>query len=121
MRPSDPDFRVVPVVLDDLVALQVDAEARGFSTRWSSVDALLGAVAPSSIHLVTLLRERRHGQVRSYRCLVLHWSASAARGATVTFDIAPDRLLALPALMLDADSGTAFARIAALLPVEAKE
>ncbi len=111
VEPTDLDFRVARASRDDLVALQVDAETRGFSTRWSSVEALLRAVGPAPVYLRPLLRERRHGQLRSYRCLVIYSTASAVGGAVATVDVAPERLRQLPALGLDAESRVAFSRV----------
>jgi hypothetical protein len=108
---TDEDFCVVEATRDDLVALQVDAEARGFGTRWSSVEALVSGVGPSPVYLRPLLRERRDGQLRSYRCLVLYSLAGAGGGGVTTFDVVPERLKQLPALTLDAQSRLVISRM----------
>ena len=91
---TDVDFRACDVTLADLIELQGDAERRGFSTRWTSVDALRAQVDDGPILLMTLLRGERHGALRAYRCLVRFRPRDQSEGDPVvtTLDVAPNRL-----------------------------
>jgi hypothetical protein len=71
IRPSDPDFRICLVDFNTLLEIQSDAERLGFATRWTSVDALSGQAKEQDAVLQTLMREKRAGAIRSYRCLLL--------------------------------------------------
>jgi len=71
IRPSDPDFRICLVDFNTLLELQSDAERLGFATRWTSVEALPSQVKEGDAVLQTLMREKREGVLRSYRCLLL--------------------------------------------------
>ena len=71
IRPSDSDFRICLVDFNTLVEIQSDAERLGFATRWTSVDALRGQAREQDAVLQTLMREKRAGVIRSYRCLLL--------------------------------------------------
>ncbi|WP_405684063.1 hypothetical protein [Streptomyces sp. NBC_00057] len=54
---TDPDFRVCQISFDALIAIQLEAERRGWATRWSSVDALRSQVRDSAVVLQSLMRE----------------------------------------------------------------
>ena len=91
--PSDLDFRICLVDFNTLLELQSDAERLRFSTRWSSVDALRGQAKEQDAVLQTLMRERRAGVIRSYRCLLLFSAlGGAASGVLATIDLDPARL-----------------------------
>lgn len=99
VAPTDGDFRLCEVTLDELAGLQVDAELRGFATRWTSVHALRSQVDDRPVVLMTLLRETRGEDVRAFRCLLrCHPVEASADSAAVaaTIDVAPDRLQELP-------------------------
>lgn len=69
VRSSDPDFRICLVDFNTLLEIQSDAERLGSATRWTSVDALRGQAREQDAVLQTLMREKRAGVIRSYRCL----------------------------------------------------
>jgi hypothetical protein len=79
IRPSDPDCLVCLVDFNTLIEIQSDAERLGSSARWTSVDGLRGQVKERDALLRMLMREKREGVIRSYRCLLLF---SAVDGAT---------------------------------------
>lgn len=105
---DDSDFRVFVADREDLLALQRDAESRQWGTRWSSSEALTRAVGQSTLYICPFLRERRNGQLRSYRCFVLHSLPEPGAGGVSTLDIAPERLEGLRTLVLDGPSRRAF-------------
>lgn len=73
-----------------LVDMQLEAELRGFATRWSSTAALETQVDKTTILVMPLLREERLGTLRAYRCWVLFSALGEdAVGGVTTFDIAP--------------------------------
>jgi hypothetical protein len=112
IRPSDPDFRVCLIDFNTLLELQSDAERLGFATRWSSVEALRDQVKERDAVLQTLMREKREGVIRSYRCLLLFSAVDgAAAGALATIDLDLARLESLDRLDRDPDVRKAFARI----------
>jgi hypothetical protein len=93
---TDPDFRVCRIGFDTLVQIQLDAELQGFATRWSSVEALRGQVKDDAVFLQSLMREKRDGVVRSYRCLVVFSMLDGEdAGGVVTIDIDPVRFQSL--------------------------
>lgn len=67
MRMTDPDFKVSQITFETLVELQRQAEQQGWSTRWSSVEALYAQVKADKIFLQPILREERAGALRAYR------------------------------------------------------
>jgi hypothetical protein len=115
IRPSDPDFRICLVDFDTLLELQSDAERLGFATRWTSVDALRGQVKEQGAVLQTLMREKREGVIRSYRCLLLFSAADdITAGGLATIDLTLARLESLGRLDRDPDVRKAFVRIFSL-------
>lgn len=111
IQATDADFRVCSVSLDELLQLQAHAEERGLSARWSSANALSSQVRDSPILLLTFLRQGRP-VMHAYRCLALFDAASPRNGTSITtFDIAPDRLAALPRLDRDSDVRAALAQL----------
>jgi hypothetical protein len=113
--PSDPDFRICLVDFNTLLELQSDAERLRFSTRWSSVDALRGQAKEQDAVLQTLMRERRAGVIRSYRCLLLFSALDgAASGGLATIDLDPARLESLDRLDRDSNVRKALVRIFSL-------
>ncbi len=72
---TDPDFRMCQISFDTLLAIQLEAEERGWATRWTSVDALRSQVREEVV-LQSLMREERGGvaepvnliETRSCRC-----------------------------------------------------
>ena len=71
IRPTDRDFLLSEISFDELVEIQLEAESRGWGTRWTSVEALRRQVAEAPLLLKSLLREERNGLVKAYRCLAL--------------------------------------------------
>ncbi|GAB3883668.1 hypothetical protein ACFQ1S_18365 [Kibdelosporangium lantanae] len=104
VRSSDADFRVCQIGFDDLLAIQLDAENRGWATRWSSVDALRGQVGAGPVVLRPLLREERDGVLRAYRCLVMFSIVDdQGRGGVATVDVDPGRFESLDRIDRDPD------------------
>ncbi|WP_132299403.1 hypothetical protein [Kribbella sp. VKM Ac-2568] len=104
IQSTDDDFRVCTISLDELAGLQTSAEQNGFSTRWTSVQALRRQVLNAPILLMTFLREERFEALRAYRCLLLFEAiVPKAEAALTNFDVAPERLAELPRLDRDAD------------------
>ncbi|KPI04473.1 hypothetical protein OK074_4607 [Actinobacteria bacterium OK074] len=115
IRSTDPDFRICQISFETLLAIQLEAEGRGWATRWSSVDALRSQVRDGSVVLQSLMREERGGVVWAYRCLVL-FSAVDGKGAggISTIDIDPARFESLERLDRDPAVREAFARMFSL-------
>ncbi|MFI6675254.1 hypothetical protein [Kribbella sp. NPDC050470] len=112
---TDPDFRICQISFDTLIEIQAEAEARGWGTRWTSMDALRGQVKEGAVFLQALMREERGGVVRSYRCLVLFPLADGAdAGGVATIDLDPARFESLVRLDRDLDVRTALVRIFSL-------
>jgi hypothetical protein len=112
---ADPDFRVCQISFETLLEIQLDAETRGWATRWTSVDALRSQVKEEAAFLQSLMREERGGTVRTYRCLVLFSTVdSREAGGIATIDLDPARFLSLDRLDRDPDVRKALARIFSL-------
>jgi hypothetical protein len=104
IRPTDPDFRICSVNFDILLEIQSDAEKLGYATRWSSVDMLRAQVKEREAVLQTLMREKREGVIRSYRCLLLFSAVDGtAAGGVATIDLNLSRLESLERLDRDPD------------------
>ena len=87
---DDPDFRVCRISFQTLLDIQLEAQERGWGTRWSSVDAVRSQVREAEIILQSLMREEHEGTVRSYRCLALFSTADGdPSGGLATIDVAP--------------------------------
>lgn len=115
IRSADPDYRVCQISFDMLIQFQLEAESRGWATRWTSVDALRGQVKEEIILLQPLMREERGGNVRAYRCLVLFSTVDGSgAGGLATIDLSPERFESLERLDRDPDVRKAFARVFAL-------
>lgn len=115
IRPSDPDFRICLVDFSTLLEIQSDAERLGFSTRWTSADALRSQVKERSAILQTLMREKRDGVIRSYRCLLLFSAADdATAGGLATIDLDLARLESLSRIDRDLDVRKALNRVFSL-------
>jgi hypothetical protein len=101
---ADSDFRVCRISFDTLLEIQLEAEDRGFATRWTSVDALRGQVKEDVVFLQSLMREERAGALHAYRCLLL-FSARNGRdaGGVATIDLDPARLESLERVDRDED------------------
>ncbi|MGV9849384.1 hypothetical protein ACWDWU_11425 [Streptomyces sp. NPDC003442] len=109
---TDPDFRVCHISFDTLLAIQLEAEGRGWATRWSSVDALRSQVKEGSVVLQSLMREERGGVVRAYRCLLLFSTMDDGdAGGVATIDLDPARFESLERLDRDPDTRKALARM----------
>jgi hypothetical protein len=115
IRSSDPDFRICLIDFNTLVEIQLDAERLGYVTRWTSVDALRGQVKERAAVLQTLMREKRDGVIRSYRCLLLFSTMeNGAAGGVATIDLDLARLESLDRLDRDRDVREALSRIFSL-------
>jgi hypothetical protein len=115
IQSSDPDFRVCRISFDALLEIQLEAEERGWATRWTSVDALRGQVKEETAFLQSLMREERGGVVRAYRCLLLFSAVEGGgAGGIVTIDLDPARFESLERLDRDPDVRKSFARIFSL-------
>ncbi|MFG2463471.1 hypothetical protein ACGFWE_41385 [Streptomyces sp. NPDC048523] len=112
---TDSDFRVCQIDFETLLAIQVEAEERSLTTRWSSVDALRSQVREGAVVLQSLMREERGGTVRAYRCLVLFSSADGEEsGGIATVDLTPERFESLERLDRDSDVRKALVRMFSL-------
>jgi hypothetical protein len=115
IRPTDTDFRVCLISFEMLLGIQLEAQERGWATRWSSADALRSQVKGDAVVLQSLMREEREGAVRSYRCLVLFSTADGGpSGGLATIDVAPPTFEALERLDQNLAVSQAFARMFAL-------
>ncbi|MFE7663264.1 hypothetical protein [Streptomyces celluloflavus] len=112
---TDSDFRVCQISFGMLLSIQLEAEERGWATRWSSVDALRSQVKERSVVLQSLMREERGGVVRAYRCLLLFSTVEdGGTGGVATIDLAPERFQSLERLDRDPDVRKVLARVFSL-------
>lgn len=115
IRPSDPDFQVCRIDLGTLIELQLQAERRGWGTRWTSVEALRGQVKEDVVLLQSFLRQEREGGVRTCRCLVLFSTVEGSEaGGVTTIDVDPEQYATLGRIDHDLDVRETFAMIFAL-------
>jgi hypothetical protein len=104
IQSTDPDFGVCRISFDTLLEIQLEAEERGWATRWTSVDALRSQVREEVVVLQSLMREERGGSVRAYRCLLLFSTLDGTdAGGVATIDIDPTRFESLERLDRDLD------------------
>ena len=104
IRPGDPDFRICRIDFGTLVRLQIQAEERGWSTRWSSVEALRGQVKDGAVLVQSFMRQQRGGGVEVVRCLVLASTVGDGHaGGVATLDVDPAELAVLDRLDRDPD------------------
>jgi hypothetical protein len=112
---ADSEFRVCQINFETLLEIQLEAEDRGWATRWTSVDALRSQVKEKAVFLQSLMREERGGTVRAYRCLVLFSTVDGGEaGGIATIDLDPARFVSLDRLDRDPDVRNALARIFSL-------
>lgn len=115
IRSTDPDFRICQIDFRTLLDIQLDAEEFGWSTRWSSIDALRGQVREESVFLQSFMREDRQGVVRAYRCLLLFSSSEREGGGGIaTVDLDPKRFFSLERIDRDPDVRKALVRMFSL-------
>lgn len=115
IRSADPDFRICQISFDTLLEIQLEAEGRGWSTRWSSVEALRGQVKEDLVFLQSLMREERDGVVQAYRCFLLFSTVGEGRaGGIATIDLDPMRFESLERLDRDPDVRMALVRMFSL-------
>ncbi|MFB9733549.1 hypothetical protein [Streptomyces sp. NPDC057386] len=115
IRATDSDFRVCQISFDTLLEIQLEAEERGWATRWTSVDALRSQVKEGSVVLQSLMREERGGMVRAYRCLLLFSTVEDGdAGGVATIDLDPARYESLERLDRDPDVRKVLARMFSL-------
>lgn len=115
LHSADPDFRICQISFDTLLEIQLEAEVRGWATRWTSLDALRSQVKEETVILQSLMREERGGIVQAYRCLVLFSIAdSGDAGGIATIDLDPARFESLERLDRDPDVRRALARMFSL-------
>lgn len=116
IRSTDPDFRVCQISFDTLIEIQLEAEDRGWATRWTSVDALRSQVKEDFIVLQSLMREKQGGAVRAYRCLLLFPTLDdGGAGGVATMDVDPSRFESLERLDRDSDVRRVLARMFSLM------
>ncbi|WP_136518147.1 hypothetical protein [Cellulomonas telluris] len=93
---TDADFRICRIDLDALVRLQQSTEDRGWSTRWTSVDAMRSQVISDWVLLQTFQRQRAAGGDEVVRCLLLFATENhGAAGGVATLDVEPGALVLL--------------------------
>ncbi|MYU52848.1 MULTISPECIES: hypothetical protein [Streptomyces] len=115
IRATDSDFRVCQVSFSTLLEIQLEAEERGWATRWTSVDALRSQVKNGNVVLKSLMREERDGGVRAYRCLVLFSTVDGGdAGGVTTIDLDPARFESLERIDRDLDVRKVLARLVSL-------
>lgn len=113
--PADGDFRICRIGFQELVVIQAEAEERGWSTRWTSEQALRGQVKEEPVLLHPLIREERAGAVHSYRCLVLFSTVDrGGAGGVVTVDVEPARFSSFERIDQDPTVRQALVRIFSL-------
>ncbi|MET7686031.1 hypothetical protein [Streptomyces sp. NPDC005423] len=101
---TDPDFRVCQISFDTLLEIQLEAEDRGWATRWTSVDAVRSQVKEGVVVLQSLMREERGGILRAYRCLLLFSAVGDGDGGGIaTIDLDPARFESLERIDRDPD------------------
>lgn len=101
---TDPDFRVCQISFNTLLEIQLEAEGRGWATRWTSADALRSQVKEEVVVLQSLMREERGGVVRAYRCILLFSTADGRdAGGIATIDLEPARFESLERIDRDPD------------------
>ncbi|MEU2262046.1 hypothetical protein ABZ557_17585 [Streptomyces sp. NPDC019645] len=104
IRTNDPDFRVCRIGFPTLIEVQLEAEDRGWATRWTSVEALRSQVKEGSVLLQPLMREERGGVVRAYRCLLLFSAVGDGQaGGMTTVDVDPARFASWERIDRDPD------------------
>ncbi|MFE7288602.1 hypothetical protein ACFU90_29840 [Streptomyces noursei] len=112
---TDPDFRVCQISFDTLLEIQLEAEDRGWATRWTSVDAVRSRVKEGGIVLQSLMREERGGILRAYRCLLLFSTVGDGdAGGIATIDLDPVRFESLERIDRDPDVRKVLVRIFSL-------
>ncbi|MFL4495060.1 hypothetical protein ACJ6WD_27995 [Streptomyces sp. VTCC 41912] len=112
---TDPDFRVCQISFDTLLEIQLEAEDRGWATRWTSVDAVRSQVKEGAIVLQSLMREERGGILRAYRCLLLFSTVGDGdAGGIATIDLDPVRFESLERIDRDPDVRKVLVRIFSL-------
>lgn len=115
IRSNDPDYRVCLVGFEVLERLQVQAEEHGWSTRWSSVEALRSQMNEGPVLVQSFMREQKAGEVRVLRCLVLApVSGEGAAGGLATLDVDPHELASLERIDRDPDVRSALTQVFAL-------
>jgi len=115
IRATDSDFRVCQISFSTLLELQLEAEERGWATRWTSVDALRSQVKEGNIALQSLMREERGGVVRAYRCLLLFSAVDGVgAGGVATIDVYPARFESLHRIDRDPDVRKVLAQVFSL-------
>jgi len=112
---TDPDFRICRINFKTLLDIQVDAEGRGWGTRWTSVEKLRSQVKEDSSLFQTFMREEREGVVRSYRCLLLFSSVQGEGGGGITtIDLDPKMLSSLERIDRELDVRKSLIRVFSL-------
>ncbi|MFF8828643.1 hypothetical protein [Streptomyces sp. NPDC015131] len=115
VRASDADFRVCQIGFPTLIEVQLEAEGRGWATRWTSVEALRSQVKEGNVLLQPLMREERGGLMRAYRCLLLFSAVDDGQaGGMATIDVDPTRLASWERLDRDPDVREALVRVFSL-------
>ncbi|GAB3700392.1 hypothetical protein [Nocardiopsis oceani] len=112
---NGPDFRICEIDFETLIAIQLEAEEKGWATRWTSVHELRGQVKEKPVLLQSLMREERGGVVRAYRCLMLFSALDSKNsGGVVTIDLTPERFESLERIDEDPEVRSLLARLFSL-------
>lgn len=116
IRTADSDYRFCLIDFETLEAIQSRAEEEGWTTRWSSLDALRGQVGAGPVILQTFLRQDHGKYGRAVRCFALfRLVGQPSRGAITTIDVEPATLLSVARLDRDPDVREALSTIFVLL------
>jgi len=104
IQPSDRDFRICIVSVATLIEWQMEAEGRGWATRWSSVEALRDQVNREPVLMQTFLTQRNDAGAPELSMLhPVHDNGDQQLGAVTTFDVDPARYAALSRIHGDPD------------------
>lgn len=102
IRTTDDDFRVCRLDFATLVNLQRSAEESGWSTRWTSVEALRSQVVADWILLQTFQRQRAADGRSMVRCFLLFAAeGDGVAGGVSTLDVDPATLRLLDRIDTD--------------------
>lgn len=112
IRPTDPDYRVCHVDFATLERLQLQAEERGWPTRWSSVEALRHQMKSGPVLLQSFMRQWRTEDIQVVRCMVLgSTTGQGIMGGVATLDVDPHELDNLDRIDRDPDVRSALTQV----------
>jgi hypothetical protein len=92
----DADFSVRIADFDDLIRLQQEAQDNGLTAKWSSLEALVWQVEPTTVVWTPLLRNgRQQGRPDSYRCYIWFTQRPNSSRTVSLFDVTATSLSSL--------------------------